>query len=102
MHPRRALTVAALALACQSTSSPSVDHIPAGVRAAVLTHHGNETRDGLYVDPALTREAVRHLRQDRAVSAPLGGKGYADPLYWDGGDGRAGLPPLPPRPHRGV
>ena len=80
--------LAFLAVACQSTpSKPPPDQIPAGVRAAVLQHHGSESREGVYVDSAMTREAVRHLRQDEAFSAPLAGGVHADPLYWDGGDG---------------
>jgi hypothetical protein len=53
----------------------------------VHEHHGNPSRSGLYVDAAMTRDAVRHLRQDGAFSARYGGPVNAQPLYWDGGDG---------------
>ncbi|MFL5292824.1 MAG: hypothetical protein ACJ79U_15000, partial [Myxococcales bacterium] len=45
------------------------------------------TRDGVYVDAALTRAAARGLRQDLLFSATYQGPVDAQPLYWDGGEG---------------
>jgi hypothetical protein len=53
----------------------------------VLQHHNDAARSGVYVDASLTRDAVGRMRQDTAFSAPLQGSVYAQPLYWDGGDG---------------
>ena len=41
----------------------------------------------MYVDPSLTRAAAARLRQDSAFSASFAGTVYAQPLYWDGGEG---------------
>jgi outer membrane protein assembly factor BamB len=88
---RSVCAVAFAVVACSKTSSPApsggFDQLPTGVRAAVLQHHNDAARSGAYTDPSLTREAVRRLRQDTAFSAPLQGSVYAQPLYWDGGDG---------------
>jgi outer membrane protein assembly factor BamB len=53
----------------------------------VLQHHNDASRSGVYVDPALTRATVAGLRQDPSFVPPLTGSVYAQPLYWDGGDG---------------
>jgi hypothetical protein len=53
----------------------------------VLQHHNDASRSGVYIDAALTRDAVSRFRQDTAFNAPLQGAVYAQPLYWDGGDG---------------
>src|SRR3954468_20257803 len=83
--------IACAATACSKNSQPPTpppsDHLPAGVRASVLQHHNDAARSGVYVDAALTREAVRHLRRDTGFNAPVQGSVYAQPLYWDGGEG---------------
>src|SRR3989440_8317223 len=88
---RRVKTVwilATIAVACaKQTPPPPSDQLPPGTRAAVLQHHNDAARTGVYVDPALTRTAIRGLRQDGSFNAPLQGSVYAQPLYWDGGDG---------------
>lgn len=87
---RRRLGVAVLAFACTSTAARKTappDQLPPGARGAVLQHHGDAARTGLYVDAALTRAAVRNLRQDAAFSAGYQGPAYAQPLYWDAGEG---------------
>ena len=77
-----------IAVACaKQTQPPPSDQLPPGTRAAVLQHHNDAARTGVYVDPALTRTAIRGLRQDGSFNAPLQGSVYAQPLYWDGGDG---------------
>jgi len=92
LNPRwvRALLALALCAACTKAAAPAApptDQLPSGVRASVLQHHNDAARSGVYVDAALTREAVRHLRQDTGFSAPVQGAVYAQPLYWDGGEG---------------
>jgi hypothetical protein len=76
-------------LACSSSSSTPAtsDRLPPGLRFAVHEHHGNPSRSGLYVDAAMSRDAVRHLRQDTAFNARYAGPVHAQPLYWDGADG---------------
>jgi hypothetical protein len=48
----------------------------------VLEHHANSARSGLYVVPALTWEAARHLQRDPNFRADVAGPVYAQPLYW--------------------
>src|SRR5437867_4150456 len=52
--------------------------------ASVLEHHKRPTRDGHYVDPALSRVAAAGLRRDPTFQAPLDGPILAQPLFWDG------------------
>src|ERR1043165_9798955 len=75
-----------LVLACHSTPQGNPDRLPA-VRASVLQHHENATRDGVYVDAALTLAAARGLKQDLSFAASYQGPVDAQPLYWDGGEG---------------
>src|SRR6266436_8895072 len=88
---RRLCALAVVAVACskngQQPPPPPSDQLPPGVRAAVLQHHNDAARSGVYVDPALTRAAVANLRQDMSFVPQLTGAVYAQPLYWDGGDG---------------
>src|SRR5205085_2816707 len=46
----------------------------------VLQHHNHGARDGLYVEPAFTRAAVRGMHLDTRFSATVGGHVYAQPL----------------------
>lgn len=50
--------------------------------ASVLQHHNGPARDGLYVEPTLTRAAAARLHRDPAFRAPIRGPVYAQPLYW--------------------
>jgi outer membrane protein assembly factor BamB len=87
---RAAWAVACAAVACSKNAQPPAspsDQLPSGVRGAVLQHHNDAARSGVYVDASLTRAAVGRLRQDIAFNAPLPGAVHAQPLYWDGGDG---------------
>ena len=88
-RPMRRLLALAAALSCTSTATKkaAVDQLPAGARGAVLQHHADAARSGVYVDAALTRAAVRNLRADTAFSATYQGPVYAQPLYWDAGEG---------------
>src|SRR6516165_6351947 len=47
--------------------------------ASVLQHHHGATREGLYVEPALTRAAAARLHRDPAFRVPLAGPTYAQP-----------------------
>ena len=89
-RPVKATVALVLCAACTKAAVPPAqptDQLPAGVRGAVLQHHNDAARSGVYVDAAITREAVRRLRQDTGLSASVQGSVYAQPLYWDGGDG---------------
>jgi len=60
--------------------------------ADVLQHHNNGRRDGLYVDPLFTQDAVANTHRDFTFDAALPGPTYAQPLYVSNGpDGTAAL-----------
>jgi PQQ enzyme repeat len=88
----------AVAASCSSSGSggtaggtaPSSGGSPAASplgAASVLQHHNSATRDGLYVQPALTRAAVGALHRDSTFNASIQGPTFAQPLYVDGGAG---------------
>lgn len=57
---------------------------------SVLMHHKNPSRDGVYVQPALTKTAAAGLKVDTAFSAALpdpNDQVYAQPLYVVGASG---------------
>jgi hypothetical protein len=55
---------------------------------SVLQHHNNASRDGVYVDSALTRAAVANLHLDPTFAgATASGPTYAQPLYLAGSGG---------------
>jgi outer membrane protein assembly factor BamB len=51
----------------------------------VAQHHLNPSRDGFYVDSALTKATVGALHRDLTFSAAMVGPTYAQPLYIEGG-----------------
>jgi hypothetical protein len=57
------------------------------VAGDVLQHHANPTRDGSYVEPALTQAAAGTVHRDTTFSSPLPGPVYAQPLYVANGPG---------------
>jgi hypothetical protein len=53
---------------------------------SVLMHHKNLSRDGLYVQPALTKAAAAGLHKDSTfVTSAVQGQVFAQPLFLDGG-----------------
>jgi outer membrane protein assembly factor BamB len=48
----------------------------------ISTYHGDAARSGNYVVPSLTWQAAKTLHRDKAFSATVQGKIYAQPLYW--------------------
>jgi hypothetical protein len=61
--------------------APSVD---------VLQHHTDAKRDGVYVDPTMTRAAAQALQLDTTYVPAIAGNVYAQPLYVSkGANGKA-------------
>ena len=58
---------------------------------SVLMHHNHLNRDGVYVQPLLTKAAAAGLQQDTSFAASFVGNVYAQPLYVDNGPGAADL-----------
>ncbi len=59
---------------------PSVD-------TSVIQHHNHATRDGVYLDPALTKAALATLHRVQTFHLPVNGPTYAQPLFLAGGIG---------------
>lgn len=55
---------------------------------SVLMHHKNLSRDGVYVQPALTHAAAAQLKLDATFTATFTGAVYAQPLFVDGMGGK--------------
>jgi hypothetical protein len=51
----------------------------------VTQEHNNPSRDGVYIDPAFTREAVPKMMRDLNFDGTISGNVYAQPLYIEGG-----------------
>jgi outer membrane protein assembly factor BamB len=54
-------------------------------RVSVLQHHNHASRDGVYIDPLLTKAAAAGLHMDTTFAgATISGPTYAQPLYLAG------------------
>lgn len=88
---RLPFAVSLLAACGGGVSSPSPADAaggpPAAARSGVLEHHGGPRRDGVYVDPTLTRAAARGFHLDPSFKAAVPGAIYAQPLYVPGAAG---------------
>ena len=90
---KRTLTAAAaLLVTCTSTRSAGTlaPTLPDPAGPDVLQHHHSASRDGLYVQPTLTRAAAAAVRADFTASLP-GSTFYAQPLYVSGVNGGPSL-----------
>ena len=58
---------------------------PAGAQVNVTQFHNHDSRDGLYIDSALTPDAVAKLTRDLNFDGTIAGNVYAQPLYIEGG-----------------
>jgi hypothetical protein len=66
------------------TGPPPIDH-------AVLTRNRRETRDGLFVQPTLTRAMAAKMAPDEGFKATFTGNMWASPLYAPDGPGGKGV-----------
>jgi hypothetical protein len=58
----------------------------AGGDLSVLAHHNGPRRDGLYVDPTLTKASAAGFHRDASFDASaISGAIYAQPLFFEGG-----------------
>jgi outer membrane protein assembly factor BamB len=64
--------------------------LPITAQINVTQEHNHLSRDGLYIDSALTRSAAVNVRRDLNFNGTISGNVYAQPLYIEGGpSGRA-------------
>ena len=59
--------------------------------ASVLTYHGDNSRSGNFVVPALSWDKARSVHLDRMFEARLDGSLYAQPLYWRSSGSNSGM-----------
>src|SRR6266566_413469 len=75
MRARAALMALMFALAISPPRAAAED-------TSVLTYHGDNSRSGNFVVPALSWDKARSVHLDRMFEARLDGPLYAQPLYW--------------------
>lgn len=75
------------AFGTEAGADGSADGGPVARGASVLEHHGNPTRDGLFVDPTFTDAAIGTLHKDATFNGAVVGNVYAQPLYVEKGPG---------------
>jgi|SRR6185312_8771763 outer membrane protein assembly factor BamB len=75
MAARSLLTAGLFALALSPQRGLAQD-------GSVLTYHGNHSRSGQYVVPALSWDKARSVQLDHTFNARVAGSMYAQPLYW--------------------
>jgi hypothetical protein len=81
------LCIAAGAVLWQSAgSSVSAAAEPEG-SVNVTQHHNDDSRDGLFIDPAFTLQAAAGLTRDMNFNGAIVGNVYAQPLYIENGPG---------------
>ena len=80
MTAATALVAAALAAATASHRAAAQD--AAARDPSVLTYHGDTSRTGNFVVPALTADKARAVHLDATFDARVAGHLYAQPLYW--------------------
>jgi outer membrane protein assembly factor BamB len=73
------------------------DHVKLSIPAvaaqgnSVLTYHGDNSRSGNFVVPALSWEKARSVHLDPNFDARVAGHLYAQPLYWHPSDSNSGM-----------
>jgi hypothetical protein len=65
--------------------------VPADAQVNVTQFHNHDSRDGLYVDAALTQSAAANLTRDLTFDGTIAGNVYAQPLYIEGGPSGKGM-----------
>jgi outer membrane protein assembly factor BamB len=61
--------------------------LPANAQVNVTQFHNHESRDGLYIDSAITQSAAVNLTRDLNFDGTIAGNVYAQPLYIENGPG---------------
>jgi outer membrane protein assembly factor BamB len=78
---RTDFALSAMLLAIAIYSGPAAAQVQ-----SVLTYHGDESRTGNYVVPALNLEKARAAHLERGFDVRIDGHLYAQPLYWQASD----------------
>jgi len=73
---------AGIALLAAISAVAIFSHRAAAREQSILTYHGDASRSGNFVVPALTWDKARSVHLDRTFDARVSGHLYAQPLYW--------------------
>src|SRR3989454_9061774 len=68
-------------------ASPCIVVPRTSAQVNVTQEHNNPSRDGVYIDPVFTPDAVANLTRDLNFDGTVSGNVYAQPLYIEGGPG---------------
>ena len=66
-------------------ASPCIVVPRTSAQVNVTQEHNNPSRDGVYIDPVFTPDAVANLTRDLNFDGTISGNVYAQPLYIEGG-----------------
>jgi hypothetical protein len=80
-----AIGLVILGIAASRALLPQAPAAPDGASVNVTQHHNNPSRDGLFIDPALTLSAAANLARDVNFNGTIVGNVYAQPLYVEDG-----------------
>ncbi len=90
----RYLALAILALSCESgdrhdseTTSPPQDESITATTNSVPERNNHANRDGVFVQPTLTKARAATMIRDRSFDGTISGNVFASPLYVDGSPG---------------
>src|SRR5438552_5557254 len=61
--------------------------VPTNAQVNVTQFHNHNSRDGLFIDSAVTQPAAANLTRDLNFNGTIVGNVYAQPLYIEGGNG---------------
>ena len=84
-QPDRARMTRSISIVAILTASLCVVVTRTIAQVNVTQEHNNPSRDGVYIDPAFTREAVPKLMRDLNFDGTISGNVYAQPFYIEGG-----------------
>jgi hypothetical protein len=79
------LILATFGGSCHHTNSANGDGM--GTNVSVLEHHNSPRRDGVYIDPTLTKTSAPTFHLDKSFNGVVQGAVYAQLLYFTGGPG---------------
>jgi hypothetical protein len=68
-----------------------VMQVPVDIGASVLERNNHASRDGAFIEPAMTIADIRKIVRDPVFLPTFSGAMYGSPLYWEKGPGGKGL-----------
>ena len=91
LRMRTLVVIGGLALLCAVGCSKGVSGADTVGAASVLERNNHPSRDGLFVQPTLTKATAARMGMDTAFNATFTGTMFASPLYVEKGPGGKGV-----------